>query len=228
MKIAKNKKAQIGSTLVWVVATFIILFIMIIYLFGVGLLTAKSALVNTVKKITGFFSKDQISVIDQGTIQSFFAFMNTKVNYNDKEIKVKELLIISASNYNSIKDSKGNGLIDKYGIKTLDEPSDTLKNKMLLQDFNENDWKKYVDYENDDQNKMSPILVKELTSYCGEFYFSIPQGIVTNSGLKIRSTIGDVFSNSWPRSDEFIPTISYPIIIGNSNYEIKFRMLKTC
>ncbi len=221
-----NKKSQIGSTLVWIVATLIILFILIVYLILTGLLTGKNELINGVKKITGFSASDAVSVIDLGSMQSFLAFLNKEVDYHESRIKVREVLINSVERYNSIKDDKDKGLIDRYGIMVFDEPSDNLKSKMLNQGFDEDDWKKFIEYQQNDHEEMASLLINNF-NYCGEFYLSIPQGILTKDGLKIKSTMSDVFSDNFARSDEFAPTISYSIIIGNL-YEIKFRMLKKC
>jgi len=87
----KNKKAQIATTLAWVVATLVIVFIMTIYLFVVGFMGGKKA----------FYGEGvEVEIVDSaGTRdhyvlqQDFFAFLNSLVVIDQEEILVRQLII---------------------------------------------------------------------------------------------------------------------------------------
>lgn len=216
----RNKKAAIGATLIWIIATLIIFFIMIFYLFFVGIIS-----VGSDKSEIGISESEEGLYVFEG----FFSFLNTEVEYKGMMIDIEDAIVNSIEKYNSIENTDGEGLLDKYGIEVFDENLDSLNRKMLVQGFDESDYNQYIAFRSEDQDvELVPLIVRELNNYCNEFYLSIPQGLVTREGLKVREAEGIIFTDRWIRNNEFTSVIKHIIVIDNNIYELKFRRLRSC
>ena len=70
-----NKKAQVGQTLTWVIATIIVFFLLFIFIIITGLLVAK-------KNLFGQNNVDfqQTEALDMSTLKSFEGFVNSDIS----------------------------------------------------------------------------------------------------------------------------------------------------
>jgi len=82
----KYKRASIGSTLTWVVALFIIIFFSILFILGCSILGKGDELIDLNNKIILDYNTNLIFQ------ESFFGFLETKINFNDQEIKIINLV----------------------------------------------------------------------------------------------------------------------------------------
>ncbi|MBR9704609.1 hypothetical protein GOV12_04300 [Candidatus Pacearchaeota archaeon] len=93
----ENKKGIIGDTFVWVFATFLIVLLLILYMGIVYYMSEKKIImgrydVETTGKYYGDFS----------LTQSFYSFLNTPVDYQDKIYYMKDLLLKSPPDRNDL------------------------------------------------------------------------------------------------------------------------------
>ena len=125
MKIkTKNKKAQIGETMTLSVATLIIIFLLVIFILISSLVTA-----NVFKKAKGesikISAKESILVSLNAYLQTP---VNVKIDNIDKEIKISDLIRLTAKNdsYKTVLKEKTKEILnpvygDKYSISFAGE-----------------------------------------------------------------------------------------------------------
>lgn len=81
----KNKKAQIGPTLTWIVAAFIIFFILIIFLAAALFLSLKKDEIKVIKK-----NENKIDLVSAKTLMFV---MNLPAEFKGEQIEVRELIV---------------------------------------------------------------------------------------------------------------------------------------
>ena len=88
-----NKKGAIGTTITWVFAVFIILFMIVIFFAGVGWLTAK-------QKFTGGGYEASLTgeraTLDLGLNNNLVSFLESSVEFEGEEISISDLIEMSA------------------------------------------------------------------------------------------------------------------------------------
>lgn len=83
----RNKKAQIGETLTWVVATLIIIFILIVFIYA-SVLMSKVKAINP-KRLSIKFTETE-SEINWIEVKTIFAYSINDENKNKIELWIKE------------------------------------------------------------------------------------------------------------------------------------------
>jgi len=82
----KTKKAQIGETITWFLGFIIIFFIIMLFTFFTIIYFASTSI-----KIE--ITETSINEIINKDNQIFFSFLNSETNYNNQNIKIKDLIV---------------------------------------------------------------------------------------------------------------------------------------
>jgi len=169
----KNNKAQIGTTLTWFTATFIIIFIIIVYLFVVLLLSGKSIPLGERQNVNIIDSEEYNKVLSS----NFISFLNNKVSseveYEDVE-NIKDLLLFSLDpiiSDNESMESLNGDINDLYTI--------------------------YPDSINDEEvEERTSVFIGEsrkiLDEYCHYYTLQVPQGFIFPEDASLDFDISNV------------------------------------
>lgn len=211
----KNKKAQIGPTLVWIVAAFIILFILIIFI--------ATSLFLSLKKEDIYISKESETRSDLPSTINLVSFLKTEV-FGET---MQNLILSSLDSYFEIKSKNGESLVD-WAFKTYLSPDSLEKidfNKAAFL-FDENELKKLPRSDKNFAKEFSKVL----DPLCSEYYLQIPQGIVMSGGrLSNKKILGeDPFYNKEDKLKVWTPTVSFNIPYKGRIFEIKYKQLREC
>lgn len=219
-----NKKAQEDSTLVWIIATFIILFILIVYFFIAFSMTENKSFSSkdVVKENEAYYSQDF------SLSENFFSILNSEINFNGKKEKVISAIIDSFDSYFETKNSEGINLVEKYGLDNYNDISRTTRDRKISDGFNANELDKI-----DNQNKeLVDELKNILDKYCRKYRLAIPQGMITEKGkLESSDALGNriYFVMSWGDiSNEWTPDVGFNISYKRFMTNIKFTQLIEC
>jgi len=219
-----GKRGQEDSTLVWIVATFIIMFILLVYfLIAFSMTEVKSSgLNNDVKE------NEAYNLQDFSLSENFFSILNSEINFNGKKEKVITAILGSFETYFETKNSQGINLVEKYGLDNYNDISRTTRSKKISDGFNEAELDK-IDSQN--QELVSEIN-KTLEKYCSKYRLAIPQGMITERGkLENSDALGSriYFVMSWGDNPaEFNPTVGFNVTYRGFMTNIKFTQLKEC
>jgi hypothetical protein len=214
--IKYNKKAQIDSTLVWVVSIFIIVFILSIFLVIVFVMADKKVLTNA----NDINSNEISNPYDIAISENLFSILNSEIQVNGKSQKVIYAVKDSFNNYFETKSSTGISLIEKYGVDKYGDISGTSRDVMVNSGFNPSDLDK-IDTQN--QN-LARELKKILDRYCNKYQLAIPQGVITEEGI-LQSSDKFVIDNY---IDSYTPIALYNFSYLGTSSDIRFVMLRGC
>lgn len=218
-----NKGGQEDSTLVWIAATFIILFILTVYFFiAFSMAEKKSYGLNDIKENEVYYSQD-ISLSE-----NFFSVLNSEINFNGKREKVISAILESFGTYFETKNSDGVNLVEKYGLDNYNDISRTTRDKKISDGFNTDDLDKI---ESQNQELVSEIK-KILDRYCSSYRLAIPQGMITEKGkLESSDALGSriYFVMSWgDNPSEFNPAVGFNVTYKGFMTNFRFTQLKEC
>ena len=162
---------------------------------------------------------------DKNLNSRFLDFLNSKILINEKEEKIIDVIKNSLDPYFQIENNVGENLVNKYGLTVLMKEGVSLKNKMIKDGFNENDWDKFIKANSNFQDNKVKEIIKELDKFCNvdswdRYFLEIPQGIITKDGLRT-----EVF---FERVDRYTKLIIHKTNYRVESFEIKFRMRKEC
>ena len=216
----KNKKASIDSAFVWIIAFLVIVFILIITnVFVFSLFVVKGG-----SKTNVVFEENNNNLILN---KKFLSFLNTKISVNNKEEKIIDSIRNSLDPYFEIKNENGKNLVDKYSLNAITEDY-VLKDKMMIDGFDENDWDNFVkaNLEFQESEKVKKII-EELNKLCNvdrwdRYFLETPLGIITKDGLKAKQIFNE--EDSFYYTEPIIHKTNY----RGENIEIKFRMYREC
>lgn len=215
-----NKKSQIGSTLTWLVAFFIIFFIIIIFLSFTALISAK--------KIISSGSDVGIEKYDSSVLKAqrhFLNFLNSPAKVNGKKKKMSELIISSLDVYFDTKSEypAQGSFVDSFGIYGL---VDMLRSEARDRGFRIEDMQAI----DEKKSEIASLISKKLKEDCSEFYILIPQALINEQGLSASPKVmgKDVFIDNYDNLLKFTPTISFKFYYKDKKIEIKYRELKEC
>ena len=217
-----NKRALEDSLFTWMAAFLVIVFIMIIYFLFVLVLFGEEKLTGDID-IVFEESKAELELNSK-----FLNFLSSSIIINDKEEKIINVIKNSLDPYFEIKNDKGEGFVEKFGLRSLMEEGVSLKNRMRSEGFEDNDWDKLVQVNFEfQQSEGVKKIIKELDKFCDidredRYYLEIPQGSIRG--------------NNFRANEEFNPENNFyyiqPIIhktnYRGENIEIKFRIRREC
>lgn len=84
----KNKRAEIGETLTWMTGFLLIFFVIIIFISGTLILAATKSVSGDKEEIRlGEYNSKSIEIQ-----RILFSILNSEVSFNEKQIKIKELI----------------------------------------------------------------------------------------------------------------------------------------
>lgn len=218
-KKSKSKKAVIGATMTWLGAIFVITLILVLYLVIVFLIAEKRTVTGGVE-----VNVERDYVHDPALVQSFFGFLNSKVEFKGKKQKISNSIISSLDAYFETKNENGKNILEAYGYSgifydIINKPRDEFE----LKGFKGEDRENIIE----DNRKLGLLLQSQLNKICSEYYLSIPQFMVApeaSMGAKDER----LFANSDDMLAKYSPSISYTIMHRSEKIEIKFRVLKEC
>ncbi|MCK5603474.1 hypothetical protein KAR91_16435 [Candidatus Pacearchaeota archaeon] len=162
-----SKRAQLGSTLTWMVAFTIIFFVMLLFLLGVGTLAVGGKAFNAEIKYDVAFEAD--SLMSQ---RKLIVLLNSEVDFLGEEMSFKEAIIKSMDIYT--KDEVFSKLnID--GLYQLRHVTTESKKRAIDSYFSDDDekreaWSLSINRENAVKN----ILKEELNDECYAYLFEFP------------------------------------------------------
>jgi hypothetical protein len=218
-----TKKAAIGETFTWLAAVFVIFFIMVLYLFFLS--------VMGIKKV--YFEKDKITV-EEGSpgnlaeLQSFYSLLDTQIEFNGKNQTILDSMLDNLDMYfeTSSEYPAVGTLIERYGVNRAEDISSVTRSRMLEEGFRLEDLQ-----EIDKQRVILANLIRaELDNQCDEYFFLMPQGLITEQGLLASSTILgiDTFANTPEKLSKWTPTIRHKVTYRGKQIEIKYRQRNDC
>ncbi len=199
----KNKKAQIPTTITWVVAIIVIMLIMAIYLLVVGFMGGK-------KVFTG--ESMEVEVVEGGDSnlalnQNLFAVLNSLVEDEDKLLK--DLVLESVGPYidNEISD-----------INNLDKIRPALSEEFFI-----------TSNSREKDNLVFLNSKRILNNFCKDYMLKIPQGIIKSDMDDFVSEEHFKTSN-WKEVFlfEWTPEVEIEIPYKNNTIIIKYRQLENC
>jgi hypothetical protein len=185
-----NKKADFSSTLLWMIAAFILFFVLFIFFFYVvGIGGIKTINKDEIVK-SGYDSSNDIVLLE-----SFHSFLNSQIEYNGKLIFVKDLIINEPESdkdkYQEFK-KLANEFMENYVMKVSetggDRPSlgsvrtawlriygfdETIKEYSSIQSGIRVNYDRYYDYEIRRQKIETPC--RPFTPEANMFYYIIPK-----------------------------------------------------
>ena len=220
-KIINNKSAAIGTTLTWIVALFIIFFLLIIFLFIVFAMS--------LPKFWSFNPENEISVVnglnpDPATIESTFSVLNSPVTIDSKSQRAEDAILSVFELYFDTKNSDSVSLVDKYGLYNYDDITRTTKTTFLKDGFNE------IEINNIDSKKQELFneLKKQLDNYCDSYKFGTPFGNIEYNADSFGSSdsMGNmVYFNLFKDPTDWSKVIE--IKRSYRGKEIKFQLIMT-
>lgn len=136
----RNKKGQLGATLTWFGAFFVILFIMILFLIAVFWLSEKK----------DFFAPNEISIAGEkvknlDVQRRGIEFLDSSLIYEGKEISVKDLIILRTSFYTQ-PIAGGDSFLKKSGVSSINqinEVKDRMPELKILAGIKEDEEKEF-------------------------------------------------------------------------------------
>lgn len=218
-----GKRALEDSLFTWIVAFSVIVFIMILYsvftlaVFGKEKLTSDSKII---------FEESNVNL---NLNKKFLNFLNSKIiTENNKEEKIIDSIKSSLDGYFEIENDKGESFVSKYGLIVIMEEGVALKNKMISEGFDEDDWNKIIDANLEIQKSGKiDLIIKELDKICkidnkDNYYLEITQGSITNVGFRVKEAFNP--ENSYYYLQPLIHKTNYK----GESFEIKLRLRKEC
>jgi hypothetical protein len=209
-----NKKAEVGTTLTWFAAIFVIVFILIIFLLTVFLMADKKILTSSDN-----LKQNDLGVSDElGINENLFSILNSEISYNGKSIKAYDAILDSFDTYFETR-ANGVSLVEKYGVNKYEDISGTSRDKMVNSGFDNVELDKIYT-----QNQMLALeLKKKLDLYCSKYKLAVPEGVLTEEG-KFESS--DNFENGI--YEGWTPVAKLSISYRGVFTEIRFTELKEC
>lgn len=217
-----NSKADVDF-FTWIFAFLIIVFVMFIFLIIVFINFGKNSF---------FGDKVDVSVIDRESEyllhSSFLNILQKKIVVNGKEDRIMNHIKTSLDPFFLITNNEGKTFIEMYGIDGISIPEETLRDKMDLQGFDDEDWREYIEIHRNIQHgelvqKLSQILKTLCDEGKNKFYFEVPYGYITEDGLKSKINFGEVYF-----SESYTSPIKFQLVYRGENFEVSLRLLKTC
>ena len=218
-----TKASVIGDTFTWVVAIFVILFILVIYLFFMSVMGAKKA----------YFETNEIKISEGNPehlayIEGFNAFLNTKIEVEGKNEIVLDAILnrldvyfVTQSKYPAV-----GTMINRYGLNKVDDIGAVGRDRMMKEGF---DIKTLIKIDQSNQ-VLGEAIRKELDQHCDRYLLLIPQGLINENGLLASSSIlgHEVFLNTKDRLKVWTPSMNYKLRYRGQNIEIKYRQRNDC
>lgn len=202
----ENKKSQIGTTLTWFTA-FIIIFFIIILFVSASVIIAGQKKISTIELI----KYDSGSLESQRSLTSFLA---TPIKIDDKEEKIKDLVLESLNPYLETKDL----IKDSGDLNNLV----SIKQNLGKEFFEANS----VELKDDILFKKSQEI---LSSFCSEYMLRIPQGIILSGTNNFLSDL-ELENSEWEAVliSDWTPWAEIQLPYKDKMVKIKFRELKKC
>lgn len=216
-----NKQAQEDSTIVWIGAIFIIIFILSLYLVVSFLMTEKK-----------FWTEDSSAAINQGGFnkdvglsEDFFSFLNSEVEFNGKKEKAIDAILFSLDAYFETK-SAGVSLIDKYGLYNGEDISRVSVSKMESDGFKSEEIAKIKT----NDGLLAEELKKQLDLHCIRYKLGIPQGLISEEGFRGADALGNriFFNVGKDNPQDWNAAVNYNIIYRGKTMKIEYTQLKEC
>ncbi len=216
----KNKLGQEDSTLVWIAAIFVILFILVVYI-GVAFS------MSTIKSFNWESSVKENGILYTGDIalsQNLFSILNSEIVINDRRQKAITAIMDNYDLYFETKSVNGGySLIEKYGLNIYNVSRD----KKIYDGFTEEDLDK-IDSRN---NNLTEQLIKILDKYCTNYKLTVPQGVITERSklAGIDSSVNRLyFSINDPSITEWAMVVQFPATYRGMSILFQFTELKSC
>ncbi len=216
MDMIKNKKAQEESTLTWLVAVFVILFILVVFLFLTGAIAGKKKIDTTFNALSSPEKAVENTENDVFSGNKIFFALRWKDN-NQKLLNSIDIYTTDSIVVNLLK--RYNGDINKLDVFYYDL---TNNNDFAV---TENGKKSIAN-----DKELFSSLKETLDPLCDDYLLKIPQGVIRkgNSGFVSEAVAMNPFNNNkellsfW--KDWTVIKISYK----NNIIEIKYRELLKC
>jgi len=207
-----GKKADIGSTLAWVFALFIIVFIMAVFVAVAFVMAGK---LNIANRFGSNPSQNKISYnpSSTGVKETLLTLLSTESNGKT----FKTMILQSLDVYFDTQHASGKTLVGNIGdINLLSE--------QYLQIYNT---KKMIE----DDTILITEARKILDLICPKYMLKIPQGIILpgneNQPFERESSVEDAFAES-KKMSEWSTAVTMDIPYRNQIIKLKFRILKEC
>ncbi len=215
------KKAQEDSTLVWIAAVFVILFILIVFI-GVAFSMSTEKSFNWESKV------EENGILYTGNIalsQNLLSILDSEIELNGQGKKAIAAIMDSYDLYFDTKSTIGGySLIEKYGLNIYNVSRD---NK-IYDGFRQEDLDK-IDSMNDN---LTEQLMKVLNKYCTNYKLTIPQGVITEkgklTGAEKLSANRVYFSTSDPPITEWTMVVQFPVTYRGMHTVFQFTELNSC
>jgi len=224
-----NKKADVSSLVVWIVAFFFILFVMIIFL-GFTLIVYGDKKISNNREIS--FKEKQISNLEK---KEFLVFLQKEININSNKERVIDAIKRSLDPFFNIMNDKNENFVKTFGFKALSNQDDSLYDQMLARGFDENDWDSFLmAMENIQDGNRVKEIINVLNEICdnnawNSYLLELPYGIVTKEGLKLKSAIGEeVYYENEDNELLYTPVIYFTFNYRGETIELKFRKSLDC
>jgi len=225
----RNKRADISTTIAWVVASLVIVFILAIYFFvGWSMGSKKAFLGEGVHvEIEDGLIRGNKGIDNHAALQDLLSFFGKIVYFENKEQRVLDTILSGLDFYFDTKSESSGSLVDKYGFyPKTDNVASVSNDEMIRAGF---DAKALVE-NGKKRQELGGLLASKLIERCHRFRLLIPQGLIDERGMLASSDIlgTDIFLNTEENLMTWTPTSTFTTYYRGEYVEIKYRQLKEC